>query len=476
MKSNALYSAIKKSVSGRLMVYFVQFSALALYARLFSPEQFGIIASIQVFVLFFQMLSDVGIGPAIINEGDVSNDKRNGIFTVTAIFGVFISFCFYLFSYGLNYFYGGYEYQEIAMIVCVSIFFNALNILPITAMNKDAKFVIIAVNDVVIELVAFCVVYFLYLLDVGILALASRVAVQGVLRFTFTWIVSKNTTLGRPTFGRGIYHIKSISSFSLYQFGFNFINYFSRNLDNILIAKFFGMGAVGIYEKSYQLMRYPLMLTTFAMTPAIQPILTKVREDKEKIVEEHNKLTSRLFALSIPISFFLYFNSDDIVLLLFGEQWSDVSELIKVFCVIIPIQSVLSTSGSFFQVMNKPKLMFITGVLAAVANVSLIIVGLTLGSVFHVAVCLIFSFIFNFFQIYFVLFRMCFDSNVRHFYLLLCKVMLVMIPPLFIYTLINFAFLNELKFSVLTSIVLQGILGIISLMLFYRPIKRVVIN
>ena len=41
------------------------------------------------------------------------------------------------------------------------------------------------------------------------------------------------------------------------QFGFNFINYFSRNSDNILIGKFISTEALGNYNKAYQLLMYP---------------------------------------------------------------------------------------------------------------------------------------------------------------------------------------------------------------------------
>jgi len=470
MIKSKLYSAILKSVSGRFFTYIVQFLALAFYARLFTPYEFGIVASIQVFIVFFQMLADIGIGPAIINEDTFNKNKRDGVFTVTAITGAIIAVVFFFFSYFLNYFYGGYEYQEIAVFICVGIFFSTLNILPTTAMNKDAKFIHLAFIDVFAECFSLVVVYILYIRGEGLLALAVRPMVQAVVRFLLAWFLSYKTVLGRPFFGGELYHIKAILGFSSYQFGFNFINYFSRNLDNILIAKYFGMASVGIYEKSYQLMRYPLMVTTFAMAPAIQPILTKVRDDKIKVVKEHNLLTARLFAISLPISFFIFVNSHNIVLFLFGEQWLGIESLIKIFTFMIPIQAVLSTSGSFFQVMNKPRLLFFAGMLAAFVSISGIIVGISLGEMMYVAFFLVIAFTINFFSSYYILFRYCFMSSSKEFYFYLFKVFLVTIPAILLYYLIHVNILSLFHYSTLIDLIVNIFFGAICLVIFFKPI------
>lgn len=467
-----LYKAIIKSVTGRFSSYIVQFISLAIYARIFTLEEFGVIASIHVFVIFFQMLADVGLGPAIINETTFSENKRDGIFTVTLLLGLILAILFYFFTYFLNDFYESSIYTEIGILICISILFNALNILPITALHKDAKFMEIAYVDISTEIFSFVVVYSLYLQNLGIYALASKHPVKAVLNFISTKFICKNTELGRPSLGREIFHIKSILKFSLYQFGFNFINYFSRNLDNILIGKYFGMSALGIYDKSYQLMRYPLMVTTFAMSPAIQPILTKVRTNLNYVVLEHNKLTSRLMALSMSISFFIYINSKSIILFLFGENWLAVEPLLEIFCVMIPIQSVLSTSGAFFQVMNKPRLLFLSGLFAAFVSVSAILSGIHLGEMKYVASALVLGFSINFIQIYFVLFKFCFKSSTKLFYFGLIKAGLSVLPSLFLYFIINRILLNTKFDSPFFDLIINSSTFLIAILIFIIPIKK----
>lgn len=470
--SEPLYSAIKRSLAGRFLTYIVQFSALAIYARIFTPEQFGIITSIQVFVIFFQMLADVGIGPAIINEKDFSSKQRDGVFTVTLMLGLLLSVIFYLFSYLLNSFYGGYEYQSIALIISFSIIFHSLSIVPITALNKDAQFIKIAKADSVAELLSLGIVYILFLLDFGVLALACKTFSQSIFRFILVRQMSSVSSLGRPNLGSEIGHIKKLAGFASYQLGFNFINYFSRNLDNILIAKHIGTASLGVYDKSYQLMRYPLMLTTFAMTPAIQPVLTKIRDDVDKVVKEHNKLAERLLFISILISAFLYLNSENIVLLLLGEQWVDVVPLIEVFSFMIPIQAVLSTSGSFFQVMNRPRLLFISGLMSAVVNVTAICIGIYFGDLKSIATSLVVSFSINFIQCYVLMFKFCFRVSAKDFLIhLLTGALCAGLPVVLYITSIHLLNLPEIQ-NTFFNLTVNGSLALGAVLSFISLIKK----
>ncbi|WP_257609757.1 oligosaccharide flippase family protein, partial [Oenococcus oeni] len=60
-----------------------------------------------------------------------------------------------------------------------------------------------------------------------------------------------------------------VRHFSSNQFGFGLVNYFSRNLDNIMVGKFFGAAALGSYGKSYQMLTYPNSILTDVITPVI---------------------------------------------------------------------------------------------------------------------------------------------------------------------------------------------------------------
>lgn len=470
--TNKLYKAIGASISGRLLSFLIQFALTLIYARIFSPQEFGVIASISVFVIFFQMLSDMGIGPALINVEKITDEFRNGIFSFTIISAFILSISFYLISPLIGYFYGEHDYKNISLIISIAIFFNTITILPIAAMNKDAIFFKVAIGTIVFELLTLFFVIKLYDMGFGVEALASRITIVSIFRFFFLWYFSKYTSLGRAYIGKNISSIKIIYKFSTYQFLFNFINYFSRNLDNILVGKFFGMSQLGFYDKAYNLMRYPLTLTTFAMAPAIQPILVNYRYNVEAIYKYHEELAARTALITSIISVFMFLNSELLVGLLLGNTWVSIAPIVKIFALSIPIQAIGSCSGSFYQVLDKTKALFFSGIVTAIINCSGMLVGISFGSIYSLSISVVVSFTVSFVVNNFIMSKLVYRKSMKHFYYSILLSLTNVIAPIALYSFIKWYWLNDIIFyNSLYEIFVNIFVGILSLSAFYKKIK-----
>lgn len=407
-----LKKAIGLSLLGRYSAYVVQLALLMLYARWFTPEEFGVLAAIQVFVIFFMMLAEIGLGPALINQRQLSEKDRDGLFSLTWLIGIGIAIVFYIVTYGLNHFYGRDDYHLLGLPICISILFNAANTLPMAFLQREKRFITLARSDVLAELPALIIVWWILESGLPLYALAVRPLVVAIVKFVLNYITCAKTEFSRPMFGHHLAAIKPLLGFSGYQFAFNFINYFSRNLDNILVGRMLGMGALGVYDKAYALMKYPLQLLTFAITPAIQPVLAQYAHDIELMERTHTNFVRKISILGVLAGVLMGASSNEIVVILLGGQWRTVGSVLQILSIIIPVQVIMSTSGGFYQALNRTDLLFKCGLFSAVTNVSAIITGIWLGSLEKLALCLIVSFHLNFFQCYWVMYRRAFGCSV----------------------------------------------------------------
>ena len=370
-----LVKSILHSMTGRYLVYAVQLISMMVLARVFSPETFGIFAVIQVFAVFFALISEMGFGPALVNESKISKEMRDGIFTFTWILGISISVLFFATSPLISWFYDNEIYQYLVIPIAISVIFNTASIVPLSSFNREKMFISIARCEAIAEIISiFVVLLSLRILD-PIWALSLKPLTVAFFKFFLLLFGSKRTEIGVPKFGKELGHIKKILDFSKDQASFNFLNYFSRNLDNILVGKYLGSVSLGIYDKAYQLMRYPLLLLTFAMSPAIQPVMKELKNDLHKFETLHSKFIIFVSIIGLIVGFSVYFLSDYIVSLLLGPQWTAVGPLLGILSVSIPIQIVMSTSGGFYQAAGRADLMLRCGIFAFFTNVTGIIIG-----------------------------------------------------------------------------------------------------
>jgi PST family polysaccharide transporter len=276
-------------------------------------------------------------------------------------------------------------------------------VVPNALLLREQSFFRISQAGLLAEVISSIVAYLLSRVMDPIFALASKAAVSSFCSFMVLYIYSGTTEFRRPSLGRRLSAVRPLLAFSAYQFGFNFINYFSRNLDNILVGKYLGLGHLGVYDKAYQLMRYPLMLLTFSMTPAIQPVVRMHSGDRDAVRRIHQKFTFKLSLVGAATAVFIHLFAIEIVAVVLGKQWIAVGEIIEVLAISIPIQVVLSTSGSFFQAMGRADLLFRTGVVSAIAMISAIVWGIIQADLIVLSWGLVVAFAISFIQTYVVL-------------------------------------------------------------------------
>lgn len=399
-----LKEALISSLLGKYALYVFQILSLMILARVFNPEVFGLIAVTQVFIMFFQMLATSGLGPAIVYKESISKDMLNGVFTFTLILGSALAIVFFFISDFL------YQWLDLSSgltvfyLMAPTVFFSSLCIVPLACLQKDAQFKTIARAEIFAEFLALVACLLLLQVLDAENALASKFVCVAILRFVFYYLFSRKTTLGTPNFGSQVRLAAPLFAFAKYQLGFNILNFFSRNLDNLLVAKYFGVASLGVYEKTYQVMKYPLQLFTFAITPALQPIFTRYKDDKSIVCHEYAYITEKLGLLGAFSAFILFWAAEPVVYILFGEKWHESAQFLRILSLSIPIQMVLSSTGGVFQAFGETKALFKCGLFGTSANVSAIILGIMSDNLSLLCFYLIISFSLNFVQCFFTMF------------------------------------------------------------------------
>lgn len=427
-----LNKGIINSLIGKYSLYIFQILSLAILARLFTPAEFGTLAALQVLILFFQLLATSGLAPAIIHRQEFSDGERDGIFSATLMIGISLSVLFIYITPLLSNWLMLKNVSLLTYVLAMNVFFSAIAMLPLASLQKDTKFIVIGKAEILAEIIAFVICIAMYLLGFGVVALAVKLLITPVGRFVFYYLYSNQTTIGQAKFGSQISSIIPLFAIAKYQLGFNILNFFSRNLDTLLVAKYFGVAAVGFYEKTYQIMRYPLQLFTFAINPALQPVLTRYQHQPNIIFTTYYQLAYKLVGMGILIATIIYWYSEDIIFILFGSQWLAVSELLKILALSIPIQMVLSSTGGLYQAMGATKEMFYCGIFSAVMNVGAIIIGVNSGEMSVLCFSLVCAFIINYFQCFFVLHYYVFKiKNVKAFLMLTLGVLVSLINSVF---------------------------------------------
>lgn len=406
MKKAVAWTAAAKYTTAALQLVFA-----AILSRLLTPEQFGTVAVIHVFVVFFQLFCDMGFGTAVIQDKELTEKQTNDIFSWMVYLGFALQILFIGASIPISRFYEDTIYIPLGIILSFSILLSTFNMIPNAIMLKRKQFKSITFRTIVSSVVASLLTIFLAFRGWGVYALVLQSLFTTLIVFIWNEITVRLKFYIKPEFSS----IKRIWGYSLYQFLSQLLNYFNRNLDQLLIGKYFSKADLGQYNKSYHLMQLPLSYIPGVVGPALHPILSEHQNDKKYIFNANLRMVKVLSLMGCFISVWLYYNAEELVILLFGNQWYEAVLPFKILSLSVWFQMTINTVGPIYQSLGNTKLMFKSTVICSAMILAFIIAGCFLGSIIYVAICVSVAYFLNYLLGYYILTKYAFQESFWNF-------------------------------------------------------------
>ena len=408
-----LFNGVFYTAIARYAGIFIQLAVVAILARLLSPSEFGTVAICTVVMTFFNQLTEIGIGIAVIQRQDLNKNDHEQLYSFTVYFAFILCFLFCLIAYPIGTWYKNVELTGYLQILSAQLLFGTMNMIPNALLLKEKRFKFIAARTLSLQIISGCSACIVAYLGGGVYSLFITPIVTNI----GTYIINMYQVRLKFHFNFSLSPLKKVFSYSFYSFMFGFVNYFSRNLDKLLTGKYLSMNLLGYYEKSYRLVMLPMQNITGVINPVVQPMLAEYQNDRQRLGSYLMRILKMLNMICFPLSILAFFCSTEIIILLFGKSWYGAIPCFKILSISIGLQAAVHITGVFYQVANSTKQLFWCGLLAAVENVAAFIVAIEFWkSIEAVAIAVTTVFFLSFFQNYFVLFHYIYKGMLRRFF------------------------------------------------------------
>lgn len=386
-------------------------------SRILTPAEYGVVSVVTVFTTFFTLFSDLGFGIAYIQKKGTTTDDMDNLFTFLVYVGLVLFVIFFFFAYFIAWFYSDNVYIPIARLLGLNLFLTAVNVIPNSDLLKRQKFKTVAIVQAVATTLSAIV--------------AVILAFHGFSYYSIVFQSLSNTAITTIIFliltkPRFLFHVdrRSISKFtgmSMGQLGFNFINYFSRNIDNLLIGRIFGSDQLGYYDKAYKTSTYAISNISSIIGNSIQPVLAKYQDDSEYVYKKFKRSFLFLLLVGLFLSVFLNLSAREVILVLYGDQWEASIVPFSFLALSLFAQMSLNITGAFYQVLNQTKLLAAGGAISAVLLVGGICIGLGQGSITSVAFWYFIAQCCNFAVTIFLMGKLLFKRNIRDLIIVMAR-------------------------------------------------------
>ncbi len=354
-----------------------QFISTAVLARLILPSEFGVVSMAYVFIGFLQLFSDFGFGPALIQRRDVDDVLIGSCLWMNIIIGAMLVFLTVFLAPLAADFYHQPEVRPVLVAISLSFPLASVSTVQQALLEKEMNFKFVALADIGSAIVSTFGSIVLALLGFGVWSLVGRALLSAIVKSGVLLTKTRVNQLIRFSPRR----LKPVLSFSLNMTGFNVVNYFARNADNLLIGKFLGAQDLGYYNIAYQLMLYPLIYVTGLVGRVLYPVLVKFQDNLQRFRDIYLKSNRLIAFVTFPLMMGLFGVADDFILGIFGPKWSPAINVVKILAWVGLVQSIVSLVGNIYQSFNRMGVMFVWSLFATAGAVVSFIIGLRWGIV-----------------------------------------------------------------------------------------------
>jgi lipopolysaccharide exporter len=378
----------------------LQLLQLAFLGRLLVPSDFGLMAMVMVAIGFAQLFADMGISNAIIYKQDSTREELSSLYWLNIFSGISIFVLVWISSPAVTAFYNEIRLTNLlrltGVIFLIVPFGQQFQIL----LQRELKFKTLAGIEISSSVISTLTAILTAFEGYGVYSLVWGQLVGSSCRTSSLIFVGWKSW--RPSFRFSGKDIKEYIGFGLYQMGERGINYFSWNLDKLLIGRLLGAEALGFYSVAYQLMLRPMQILNPVITKVAFPFFSKIQNDDSRLRSGYLQVVEVIAFVSMPVYFGIYAVSDSLVPLLLGQQWVDAVTIFNVLVILGIFYSIGNPIGSLLLAKGRADLGFWFNVFAVTISVPAIIVGSSWG-VMGVAWALVLITAFAFFPCGFIL-------------------------------------------------------------------------
>ncbi|MBW2000317.1 MAG: lipopolysaccharide biosynthesis protein, partial [Deltaproteobacteria bacterium] len=242
------------SILSQAVRLLLRLGVVAILARLLTPDDFGLIAMVTVFTNLLLLLNDLGIPAAIIQKQDLGENQLSSAFWLNLAEGLAITLIFIALAPLIAAFYSEDRLIAIVLVLSPTFLIASFGMIQFGLLSKWLDFKSLAMAEILSALLAGVVAIVLAFADVGVWSLVFQALTAAFVLAVLLWFFCA----WRPKLAFKWKHTAEILDYGLFLTGFQFSNYFNRNLDNLIIGRFLGSESLGFYDIAYKSLLFPL--------------------------------------------------------------------------------------------------------------------------------------------------------------------------------------------------------------------------
>ncbi len=340
----------KKAVSGvkwtslaTIIVAIVALLKISILARFLDVSDFGLMALVSFVLGFMDLFMDMGLTSAILHKQNIKKEEYTSLYWLNVCFSLFLFLVIVILSPFIADFYNEEELNKLIPLAGLAIPFSAIGRQHKTILQKNLNFKTIALIDISVVVLGLTIAIILAIENFGVYSLVYSALIQFAIgNIVYFAVGNKSNPL---FFHFNFKEAKPFLKIGIYQVGGQIVNYFNRDIDVLIIGKFFGSELLGGYSLAKQLVRRPISIIDTVINKVAISILPRYQSDNKSLLGYFIKLITGLSFINAFVYGAIAITAPLVIIILYGEDYIGIVNFVRLYTFVVYFRSISGLVG-----------------------------------------------------------------------------------------------------------------------------------
>ena len=330
----------------------IEFLLGIILARLLTPSEFGMIATIMIVISISEVFVNSGFRQAIIRKPECTQVDYSTAFFFNFAIGILFSIIVFFSAGWLSVFFKDAELKPIIQVLGVGLVLNSLSFTQNAQLSRQIDFRLLTKVAVISSVASGVIAVAMAFAGFGVWSLVAKFLLRLAISSALLWYWNK----WKPSLVFSKSSFRELFGFGSKLLASGLIVKVFQNLNYFVIAKYFSSADLGYYTRAELFKNWLSGNVASTITEVGYPTLAKVQDDPDRMKRVFREMFKSTGFVIIILMAGLFAISDALVISLLGEQWRPSIEILQLFCILGIIQPLNSMNINVLNVVGRSDL------------------------------------------------------------------------------------------------------------------------
>lgn len=341
-------------------------------ARLLTPEEYGLIGIITIFIAVFNSIVDSGFSNALIRKNDAKDIDYNTVFISNLVISIVLFGVLFFCAPAISRFFNQPQLIPLLRVMGVIVIINAFAIIQRTIFVKNVDFKSQTKVSLISSITSGIVGIGMAVNGCGVWSLVGQQISRQLLNTAFLWLYSN----WYPKLQFSFQSFKELFSFGWKLLVSGLIDTVWREIYQVVIGKCYSPATLGQYTRAHQFGSICSSNLTTVVQRVSFPVLSSVQDDKERLKNGYKRIIKVTMLLTFVLMLGLAAVAKPLVLSLIGEQWLPCVPFLQLICLQMMLYPLHSLNLNMLQVQGRSDLFLKLEIIKKIIAIGPLLLGI----------------------------------------------------------------------------------------------------